>query len=132
MKLPKIIPLIKIKDNLHNGEPRYFGKDYHDSLTVSGNALHYYNLQNSCGSQYEKEGYSFVGQDLGDHMVYVELFNLAEYTQKFVDEIAILRAENERLKAERQTTDTLGDTAHSEPQEDNSAVLFVKRLHEKH
>ena len=51
-----------IKDNT-SGRVHEYGTDRHDSLVLEGNALHYYNLQTGCGTQYPDEGYSFCNED---------------------------------------------------------------------
>jgi len=67
-KLPAVIPLIKLRDNgIRPKRIFYFGNDTHDSLVIDGNAIHYYNLQNSEGTRWKdekfpNEGYDFIGR----------------------------------------------------------------------
>lgn len=80
--LPRLIPLIKIKDNF-DGEERYFGRDYHDSLVVENNQLSYYDLQCGDGTVYknkvsEGEGFTFVTEP-DSYMNSIELIDIKEY-----------------------------------------------------
>lgn len=55
-----------VRDN-QSGEVHEYGTNPHDALIVDGDgALHYLNLQNSAGTEFQDEGYTFVlknGQD---------------------------------------------------------------------
>lgn len=52
-----------IKDNL-SGMIHEYGTNQHDSLVLQKDgSLHYYNLQNGCGTMFPDEGYSFVLED---------------------------------------------------------------------
>lgn len=49
-----------IKNNI-TGRVHEYGNNQHDALILGDdNALHYENLQDSCGTDFPKEGYSFV------------------------------------------------------------------------
>ena len=55
-----------IKDNLQ-GRIHEYGTDQHDSLVLQEDgSLHYYNLQNGCGTRFPEKGYSFVLEDGSD------------------------------------------------------------------
>ena len=48
-----------IKDN-KTGHVHKYGENQHDSLILQDDgSIHYYNLQNSCGTMFPEEGYSF-------------------------------------------------------------------------
>lgn len=50
---------IWIRDNI-SGDVREYGTDQHDSLVIQEDgSLHYYNMQNGCGTMFPEEGYSF-------------------------------------------------------------------------
>lgn len=52
-----------IRDNV-NGTVHEYGTDKHDSLVVQADgSLHYENMQNSCGTMFPSEGYSFCFED---------------------------------------------------------------------
>lgn len=55
-----------VKDNL-SGRIHEYGTNQHDSLVLQDDgSLHYYNLQNGCGTKFPDEGYSFVLEDASD------------------------------------------------------------------
>lgn len=55
-----------VKDNL-SGRIHEYGTNQHDSLVLQEDgSLHYYNLQNGCGTMFPDEGYSFVLEDGSD------------------------------------------------------------------
>lgn len=55
-----------VKDNL-SGRIHEYGTNQHDSLVLQDNgSLHYYNLQNGCGTMFPDGGYSFVLEDGSD------------------------------------------------------------------
>lgn len=56
-----------IRDNVH-GTVREYGTNQHDMLCAreKGSYLYYENLQNSCGSLFPDEGYSFCNPDGSD------------------------------------------------------------------
>ncbi len=55
-----------IKDNT-NGMIHEYGTNPHDCLELqSDGSIHYFNLQDSCGTQYAEEGYSFCLVDGSD------------------------------------------------------------------
>ena len=55
-----------VKDNL-SGRIHEYGTNQHDSLVLQDDgSLHYYNLQNGCGTMFPDEGYSFVLEDGSD------------------------------------------------------------------
>ena len=52
-----------VRDNT-NGIVHEYGANQHDALIVQPDgSLHYENLQNSCGTRYPDEGYSFCRSD---------------------------------------------------------------------
>ena len=100
MELPKLIPLIKLKDN-YNGREFYFGNDHHDTLNIKNNSLSYYNLQCGDGTGFpiqKKEGYSFVPGYKDKYYCTVQIVELSELIDD--KKIKELRKENQELKAE--------------------------------
>ena len=52
-----------IRDNT-NGKVHKYGESQHDSLILEEDgSIHYYNLQNGCGTMFPEEGYSFCFAD---------------------------------------------------------------------
>ena len=52
-----------LKDNT-DGHIHEYGTNQHDSLVLQDDgSLHYYNLQNGCGTMFPEEGYSFCMED---------------------------------------------------------------------
>ena len=52
-----------VKDNT-SGRVHEYGTNQHDSLVLQDDgSLHYYNLQNGCGTMFPEDGYSFCLED---------------------------------------------------------------------
>jgi len=107
LELPRLIPLIKLKDN-YNGEEFYFGNNHHDTLNIKNNSLSYYNLQCGDGTGYpieKREGYTFVPGYKDEYYCMVQTVELSELIddkkiKELVKENQKLKEENNRLKIE--------------------------------
>lgn len=59
LKEPRTGAQLFLRDN-YSGTVHKYGDNKHDSLILEDDgSLHYYNLQNGCGTMFPEEGYSF-------------------------------------------------------------------------
>lgn len=82
-----LIPVIKVKDNAHDGYIHIVGTNSHDSLIVMNGQLEYYNLQNGCGTIGDDEyGYEFFVEE-DEYLPHVEFVTLEEWLKLSMNDI---------------------------------------------
>ena len=82
-----LIPVIKVRDNGHDGYIHIVGTNSHDSLILIKDQLEYYNLQNGCGTIGGDEyGYEFVVEE-DEYLPHVEFVTLEEWLKLSMNDI---------------------------------------------